>query len=86
MDFISYLLKLFVPNEVGLVVIGLELLEQSFEFQLVKVLVSLSVEKGLHLIKVSGVEPRSEEGLLNCKSLLIFLDFAVGCETADMLM
>lgn len=66
LNFISSLLELLVPNKMGLVVVSLELLQQGFKLSLVEVLVDLSVEKGLHLIKVGGVEPGCEEGLLDC--------------------
>lgn len=48
-----------------LVVVSLEFLQQSFKLRLVKVLVDLSVEKGLHLVKISGVKPWGQQGLFN---------------------
>ena len=48
-----------------LVVVSLEFLQQSFKLSLVEVLVDLSVEKGLHFIKVCGVKPWCQKGLLN---------------------
>lgn len=49
----------------GLVVVSLELLKQGHKLLLVEVLVDLSVEKGFHFIKVSGVEPWGEKALLD---------------------
>lgn len=65
LELISSLLELLVPHKVGLVVVSLELLKQSLKLSLVEVLVDLSVEEGLHLIKVSGVEPWCQKGLLD---------------------
>lgn len=61
---ISSFLELFVPDEMGQVVIRFELLQQSFEFRLVQILVDFGVKKLLHFIEVSGVESGGEEGLL----------------------
>lgn len=70
LKFVSSFLELLVPHKVCLVVVSLELLEQCLKLILVEVLVDLSVEEGLHLIKVSGVEPWSQEGLLDVALLV----------------
>lgn len=54
-----------VPDEMGLVVVGLELLEECHELFLVEVLVDFGVEESLHLIEVSGVESRGEQSLID---------------------
>lgn len=49
----------------GLVVVGLELLKQSLKLGLVQIVVDFGVEKGLHLVKVGGVEPWRQQRLLD---------------------
>lgn len=61
---ISSSFKLRVANKVSLVVVSLEFMQQSFKFRLVQVLVDLCIKKHLHFIKVSSVEPWSEQCLL----------------------
>lgn len=65
LHFVSSLLELLVSDEMGLVVVSLELLQQRLEFGLVEVLVNLGVEKGLHLIKISGVKPWGQKGFFD---------------------
>lgn len=64
LELISCFLELFVPDEMGLVVIRLKLLQQSFKLRLVQILVDFGVKELLHFIEVSGVESGREEGLL----------------------
>ena len=65
LHFISSFLKLLIPHKMRLIIISFELLEQGLKLSLVQILVDFSIEKRLHLIKISGVEPRSEKRLLN---------------------
>lgn len=65
LEFISSFLELLAPHKMGLVVVGLELLKQSLKLNLVQIVVDFSVEKGLHLIKVGGVEPWCQKCLLD---------------------
>lgn len=60
-------LELGVADEVGLVVVRLELLQQRLELGLVELLVDLGVEEPLHLVEVSGVEPRREKRFLDLR-------------------
>lgn len=61
------LLELGVADEVGLVVVRLELLQQRVELVLVELLVNLGVEELLHLVEVSGVEARREQRLVDLR-------------------
>lgn len=61
---IRSLLKLLIPHEMGLIVISLELLQQSLKLPLLQILVNLPVEQPLHLIEIRRVKPRRQQRLL----------------------
>lgn len=69
LQLVGGLLEGRVADEVGLVVVRLELLEQRLELLLVQVLVHLRVEQRLHLVEVRRVEPRRQQRLLYLRRL-----------------
>ncbi|KAM0027468.1 hypothetical protein Hdeb2414_s0019g00540571 [Helianthus debilis subsp. tardiflorus] len=57
LNLIRSLLKLLIPDKMGLVIICFKLLQQGFKLSLIQVLVHLHVEQLLHFIEVCRVEP-----------------------------
>mmetsp|Transcript_2022 Transcript_2022/g.12966 ORF Transcript_2022/g.12966 Transcript_2022/m.12966 type:complete len:204 (+) Transcript_2022:3003-3614(+) len=64
LDILSRFLERIIANEVGLVVVILELLQRGFDLAHVKIWVDFEGEQFFHLFEIRGVEPRREDVFL----------------------